>query len=94
MATYTISAEDLAKVKLVIRENAVPYFTDAEIQSYYDVHMGNLNATIYELLQVKAENTTLSISGLSTADTSRYFLRLATKYKPRNSGQLSGGWEK
>jgi len=42
-------------------------------------------------LLVKAEDTTLSISGISAADTSAYFRRLASKYRPSNSGTLKGG---
>ena len=50
-----------------------------------------INATIYELLILKSESSTISVSGLSTQDTSGYFKRLASKYKPFNSHIMSGG---
>ena len=51
----------------------------------------DINATIYELLILKSESSTISVSGLSTQDTSGYFKRLASKYKPFNSHIMSGG---
>jgi hypothetical protein len=41
-------------------------------------------------LLIKAENTTLQVSGLSAGDSSTYFRRLAAKYRPYNSGVLKG----
>ena len=46
------------------------------------------NKAIYDCLIIKAEDATLSVSGLSTTDTSHYFKRLASKYRPNNSGIL------
>ena len=40
---------------------------------------------------IKAEDTTLSVSGLNCADTSKYFRRLAQRYRQNNSGQLTIG---
>ena len=51
----------------------------------------NHYATIYEMLIVKSEDSTISVSGLSTQDTSSYFKRLASRYKPFNSGIMAGG---
>ena len=79
---------DIEKVKLEIREDKCPYFDDSEIQYYMDKHSGDIEAAIYELLFVKAEDSTISVSGLSTADTSSYFRRLASKHKQFNSGIL------
>lgn len=79
------------RIKRILRENEIPFFSDEDIQFYLDENDGNENSTIYQLLLIKAEDTTLSISGLSAADTSSYFKRLATKYRPNNSGILGGG---
>ena len=81
------SIQDL---KIVLREEQVPFFSDAELQFYLNENNGDYKATAYQCLLIKAENTTLNISGLSTADTSTYFRRLASRYRPRNSGILGG----
>lgn len=83
---------DIEKLKMLLRETDYPYFQDAELSFYLEKNNGDLNATVYECLLIKAENVQLNVSGLSTADTSKYFLRLAKKYKPSNSGTLSGGY--
>lgn len=77
-------------LKIVLREAQVPFFSDAELQFYLNENNGDYEATAYQCLLIKAENTTLSISGLSTADTSTYFRRLAGRYRPRHSGVLPG----
>lgn len=77
-------------LKIVLREEQVPFFSDAELQFYLNENDGDYKATAYQCLLIKAENTTLSISGLSTADTSTYFRRLASRYRPCNSGILGG----
>ena len=81
----------LADLKIVLREEDIPFFSDAELEFYLRENKGDYSATAYQCLTIKAENTTLSISGLSAADTSTYFRRLASRYRPRNSGILNGG---
>jgi hypothetical protein len=81
------SIEDL---KIVLRENDIPFFTEQELNFYLKENDGDYRRTAYQCLCVKAENTTLSISGLTTADTSAYFRRLASRYRPNNSGILKG----
>lgn len=81
------SIEDL---KIVLRENDIPFFTDQELNFYLKENDGDYRRTAYQCLCVKAENTALSISGLTTADTSAYFRRLASRYRPNNSGILKG----
>lgn len=79
---------DMDTLKKLLREDAVPYFTDEELEFYLNQNNGDLNATAYHCLCIKAEDTTLSISGLSLPDTSKYFRRLASRYRPRNTGIL------
>lgn len=81
------SLEDL---KIVLREEDVPFFTDKQLEFYLKENNGDYRATAYQCLLIKAEDTTLSISGLSAGDSSRYFRRLAAKYRPNNSGVLRG----
>ena len=82
------SLEDL---KIVLREADIPFFSDEELNFYLSENKGNYDLTAYQCLLIKAENTSLSVSGLTAADSSAYFRRLASKYRPRNSGLLVGG---
>lgn len=82
------SLEDL---KTVLRESDIPFFSDQDLQFYLDENGGDFRATAYQCLLIKAEDTTLSISGLNAADSSKYFRRLAARYRPHNSGVLKGG---
>ena len=77
-------------IKREARENMSPYFDDGDIEYYLKKNNGDVDATIYELLLVKAEDSTISVSGLSTSDTSAYFRRLASRYRRYNSGVLKG----
>jgi len=78
-------------LKITIREAEVPYFTDEQLDFYLEKHGDDVNATAYECLIVKAEDTTLQVGSLSLPDTSTYFLRLAKLYRPTNTGTLIGG---
>lgn len=80
----------IAKMKKLLREDDVPFFTDEELALYLEENDYNVRNTLYQCFCVKAENTTLSISGLSTADSSKYFRRLANMYRPTNTGTLRG----
>lgn len=82
------SLEDL---KIILRESDIPFFSDEQLEFYLRENGGNYRATAYQCLLIKAEDTTLSVSGLSAADSSKYFRRLASKYRPHNSGILKGG---
>ena len=83
---------NLEDLKIVLREDDIPFFTDEQLEFYLKKNKGDYRSTAYECLIIKAENTTLSVSGLSAADSSTYFRRLATRYRPRNSGVLKGGY--
>lgn len=81
---------DIERIKKEIREEQCPYFEEDDFSYYLNKNGGNINATIYEMLIIKSEDSTISVSGLSTQDTSGYFKRLASRYKPFNSGILGG----
>lgn len=80
--------DNIERMKIILKEDEVPYFTDKELEFYINENDGNVDAAIYQCLILKSENTTLSVSGLTTADTSSYFKRIAVRYKPKNSGVL------
>ena len=79
------------RIKKLLREEECPFFTDGDIEFYLSENEGNVNKTLYQMFLIKAEDTTLSVSGLNCADTSKYFRRLAQRYRQNNSGQLKGG---
>lgn len=82
---------DIEIIKMEIREEQAPYFEEDEIEYYLNKNGGDVEATIYEMLIVKSEDSTISVSGLQTQDTSGYFKRLASRHKPFNSRLLEGG---
>lgn len=85
MAAYTID-----HLKTLIRERDIPFFTDEDLEFYLAENNGDVYAAAYQCLNIKAENTQLQLSGLTMADTSSYFRRLAAQYRPSNSGILRG----
>lgn len=90
MAFTFSNSEDIRELQLILREESVAFFSEEELQYYLDKNDGNIENTAYECFTIKAEDTSLTISGMTTADTSKYFLRLAAKYRPNNSGILRG----
>lgn len=81
---------DIERIKREIREEQSPFFDEDDFQYYLDKNGGNVEATIYEMLIIKSEDSTIAVSGLNTQDTSSYFKRLASRYKQFNSGVLRG----
>lgn len=82
---------DIDKLKIILREKDCPFFTDEELNFYAEENGQDFNKTAYHCLIVKSEDTTLNISGMQAADTSKYFRRLAQRYRGNNTGILSGG---
>lgn len=85
---------DIEKIRFIrkeIREAQAPYFDDDDFTHYLAKNNGDVNATIYEMLIIKSEDSSISVSGLTTQDTSGYFKRLASRYRQFHSGTLQGG---
>ena len=77
---------EIQELKLILREETSPFFTDEEIVYYLQKNNYNVNAAAYECLIIKAENDSISLpGGLNIADNQNYWLRLARKYKPNGS---------
>lgn len=81
----------IEQLKMILREQELPFFTDEQLGFYLSQNNNKLGPTAYQCLITKAEETTLGLSGLTTADTSKYFRRLAVRYRPNHSGILKGG---
>ena len=77
------------ELKLILREDDIPCFTDEQISKYTALYE-TLDLALYAMLMVKAENTQMQIAGMTTQDTSSYFRKLARQYRPNNSGILKG----
>lgn len=82
---------DVERIYREIREQQAPYFDKGDIEYYLEKNHGDVEATIYEMLIIKSEDSKLEVSGLITGDSSSYFKRLADRHKPFNSGTLLGG---
>ena len=78
------------EMRLVLREDDIPFFTDEELDYYLGKHNGVLNHALYECLLIKSEDTSLKTNELQLGDSSTYFRRLASQYRPNNSGTLRG----
>lgn len=83
--------DPMIALRMILREDQLPFFDEAELLYHLEDCGGDVKKTAYRLLIIKAENDSLQISGMTTADTSRYFLRLAALYRPNASGILPGG---
>lgn len=81
---------DIERIKKEVREAQAPYFDEDDFEYYLNKNGGNVDATIYEMLIIKSEDSSISVSGLTTQDTSGYFKRLASRYRQFNSGTLEG----
>lgn len=81
---------DIERMKKILREEDYPVFSDPDLQFYIDENNGDVNAAIYQCLIIKSENNSVSITGLTASDSSSYFKRLASQYKPSNTGNLGG----
>lgn len=80
--------DKIEMLKIELRENQSPYFEEEDFIYYLEKNQDNVEATIYEMLLIKSEDSSINISGLSTQDTSDYFKRLASRFKSYNSGVL------
>ena len=80
----------IEKLRIVLREKDCPFFSEEELQFYLNQNEDDFNKTAYQCLIIKSEHTTLTLSGFEAADTSKYFRRLAQKYRENNSRVLEG----
>ena len=77
---------EIQELKLILREETSPFFTDEEMAYYLEKNNYNVSATAYECLLLKAEDDSIQLpGGLQLANNSEYWLRLAKKYKPNGS---------
>ena len=81
----------LEQLQMNLRESQVPFFNDQELQHQLERANGDIDLATYNCLLIKAEECSLSVSGLSIADSSGYWLRLAAMYRPNCTTTAKGG---
>lgn len=78
--------ENLEQLKIILREESSPFFSDKELKYYLEINKDDLNKTAYECLILKSEDDSISLpGGLNLANNSQYWLRLAKKYRVNGS---------
>jgi hypothetical protein len=75
----------LEKLKLELRETSSPFFSDEELNYYLEKNNNDFNKTAYECLLLKSEDDSINLNGLTLANNSNYWLRLARKFKINGS---------
>ena len=83
--------EMIAELKTILREKDVPFFEDEDLISQLERAGNDVNLAAYHCLIIKAEECSLNVSGLSLADSSTYWLRLASMYRPNCTTVMRGG---
>lgn len=83
-----MTSEQLTKLKGILREEEVPFFSDEDIETQFSMSENDLEMTAYRLCIIKAETCAISLSGMSIKDTSDYWLRLAAMYRPSCTTRL------
>ena len=74
----------IEELKIILREESSPFFTDKDIEYYFNKNNNDINKTAYECLLLKAEDDSIALpGGLQLANNSDYWLRLAKQYKPK-----------
>lgn len=82
--------DSLEKLKFNIREKEYPCFSDDELLYILNEECSrDIKKASYICLLRKAENTGITVSGLTTKDSSSYFKMLASHYVKTNSGCLT-----
>lgn len=77
---------EIQELKLRLREESSPFFSDEELAYYLEKNNHDLDLTTYECLLIKSEDDSISLpGGLQLSNNSNYWLRLAKKYKPNGS---------
>lgn len=83
--------KNLMQLELNLRERQVPFFDEEELRYHLERAGNDVELATYHCLVIKAEECSLSVSGLSLSDSSSYWLRLASLYRPNGTTVVKGG---
>lgn len=81
----------LEHLAINLREKVVPFFDTKELEYHLERAGNDVDLASYNCLIIKAEECAVSVSGLSIADSSAYWLRLAAMYRPSCTTVVRGG---
>lgn len=77
---------ELEQLKLRLREESSPFFSDEELAYYLKIFDNDLDKTTYKLALMKAEDDSITLpGGLSLPNNSSQWKRKAAMYKPNES---------
>lgn len=77
---------EINELKIRLREESSPFFTDEELTYYFNLYKRDLDLTTYKLLVMKAEDDSISLpGGLNLPNNRKYWLCLASNYKKNES---------
>lgn len=77
---------EIQELKLRLREETSPFFTDEELAYYLEMFNNDLNLTTYKLAKMKAEDDSITLpGGLSLPNNRKQWLTIAAMYKPNES---------
>lgn len=77
---------EINELKLRLREESSPFFTDEELAYYFKMFNEDLNLTTYKLALMKAEDDSITLpGGLSLPNNSAQWKRIAAMYRPNES---------
>ncbi len=77
---------EIQELKLRLREETSPFFTDEELAYYFKMFNNDLDKTTYKLALIKAEDDSISLpGGLSLPNNASYWRSIASMYKPNES---------
>lgn len=77
---------EINELKLRLREESSPFFSDEELAYYLKMFDNNLDKTTYKLALMKAEDDSITLpGGLSLPNNSSQWKRIAAMYKPNES---------
>lgn len=79
---------ELEQLKIRLREESSPFFTDDELKYYLDLYNKDLDLTTYKLLIMKSEEDSLTLNNTKMESNSNYWLRIAATFKPNKSRVL------
>lgn len=87
--------EPIEELKIMLREEQSPFFSDQELYYYLEKYHWNIHKTAYHCLLLKAENDSFSLpAGLKLPDNRQYWLSLANRYRPNYSQIVKGTGDK
>lgn len=77
---------EINELKLRLREESSPFFSDEELEYYLKMFDNDLDKTTYKLALMKAEDDSITLpGGLSLPNNSSQWKRIAAMYKPNES---------